>query len=123
VTSTVVVAGAVAAIAIFASASVATVSAVDTAARAQGGADLAALAAARAARGQLALDRPAIVVACSQASATAARNAVSVIGCDIDSNGRATVSVAASLPGGLGGVVRVVRTARAGPSGVRELSG
>ena len=119
VTATVAIAGSIVAVAIVASAAIAGVGAVDTAARAQNGADLAALAAARVARDAVATHRSAPVAACDAATEVAARNAVRVQSCELDSRGRATVTVSAPLHGSIGLAIAVARSARAGPAGAR----
>lgn len=88
----------------------------DASARAQGAADLAALAAAERARDDRALGRIGYAAPCELASTVVAANGAALAECTVSARGVVHVRVSATLGSGPGAVT-VMRAAVAGPAG------
>lgn len=113
--ATVAVIGALALVVLVGTAAVTGAALADAAARAQAGADLAAVAAAHVARDERALGRIGAALPCETAAAVAARHSAELIACHVTARGVVEVEVKASA-GSLPGAPPVTRRAAAGPA-------
>jgi secretion/DNA translocation related TadE-like protein len=117
--ATIVTVGFAVALALVGAAAVTGTAVSSASARAQGTADLAALAAATNARDARALGRPHSDHACSLARDVAHANAGSVVTCTVGPHGVVHVEIAVAVTGGLAPLT-VTRSADAGPSSARR---
>lgn len=120
--ASIIVIGAAIVLALLGAVAVTAAAGVGAAARAQGAADLAALAAASRARDDLALGRLDARGACDLAHAVARANGAAVVECSVTPSGIVRVDARVTLSESRG-PLGVVRTAFAGPAGARERAG
>jgi secretion/DNA translocation related TadE-like protein len=116
--ATVVVVGALAVLVFGFAAAVTGAAIADASARAQGVADVAAIAAATIARDERALGRIGGSAPCARAELVARANGVALAACDLTARGVVVVAVNERVGGGPGGLV-VTRLATAGPASTR----
>jgi secretion/DNA translocation related TadE-like protein len=114
--ATIAVVGALAVLSLACAAAVTSSAVADASARAQGAADLSALAAATLARDERALGRIGAGEPCGLASSVAEANGATLTACDVSARGIVAVQVSVRIGTGPSGLA-MTRRATAGPAG------